>query len=174
MISRPEPNEYRSFYKDYIARVDGEVMNTLVTQGQQLYAFIQQLSPEQADFRYAENKWCVREVIGHLIDTERIMSYRALCISRGETASLPGYDQDAYVEQANFGQRDLQNMASEYDAVRNATIAMFNGFSDEQLLQTGTANDVPFSVRAFAYVIAGHERWHLDLLEERYKIEIPA
>lgn len=174
MISRPESGEYGSFYEDYIRQVEDEdqIISTLVQQGQTVFKLIQKLSPEQAAHRYAENKWTVQQVIGHLIDTERIMSYRALCFSRGEAKSLPGYDHDAYVEEACFENRHLQNLATEYDALRNATISMFNGFNEEQLLRRGTANDAPFSVRAIAYIIAGHERLHLNSLEQKYGLDI--
>ncbi len=170
--NRPEADEYSEFYQGYIEQVTGpNVLQTLIKQGQETYALIQQLTPEEAAHRYAEGKWSVKEVIGHLIDTERIMAYRALCISRGETASLPGYDQDEYVEQAHFDERNPQNLSTEYDALRNANISLFNSFNEEQVLRKGTANDTTVSVRAIAYIIAGHERHHLDILEERYGIE---
>lgn len=172
--NHPQPDEYGEFYKDYIELVDSpNVIESLIQQGQQVFSLIQTLSDEEAAFRYAENKWSVQEVLGHLIDTERIMAYRALCISRGEKKSLPGYDQDEYVNEANFSSRSLQNMSTEYDALRNANISMFSGFNEEQIKRKGTANQTKVSVRGLAYIIAGHEKHHLNILEEKYDIISP-
>ncbi len=171
--SRPEPDEFDDFYEGYIALVTSpNIIEVRIQQGQLTYALIQKLTPEEAAHRYADGKWSVQEVIGHLVDTERIMAYRALCISRGEKKPLPGYDHDSYVKNAHFENRDPQSLSIEYDALRNATISMFNSFSEEQILQKGTANDATVSVRALAYIIAGHERHHLNSLEEKYGIDI--
>ncbi len=171
--SRPEPDEFDDFYKGYITLVTSpNVIQTLIQQGQQTYALIQKLSPDEAAHRYADGKWSVQEVIGHLVDTERIMAYRALCISRGEKNPLPGYDHESYVKNAHFEQRDPQSLSIEYDALRNATISMFSSFSKEQLMQKGTANNATVSVRALAYIMAGHERHHLNSLEKKYSIDI--
>lgn len=169
----PETDEYGSFYQGYVDLVTGpNVLQTLIKQGQETYALIEQLTPEEASRRYAEGKWSVKEVIGHLIDTERIMAYRALCISRGEKTSLPGYDHDAYVQEAHFEERSLQNLSAEYDALRNANISLFNSFNEQQTLKKGRANDHTVSVRALVYIIAGHERHHLNVLEEKYGLDI--
>ncbi|TYP91938.1 DinB superfamily protein [Fodinibius salinus] len=170
--NHPQPDEYGTFYRGYIEQVtSSNVLQMLIQQGQETYTLIQQLTPKQASYRYADDKWSVKEVIGHLIDTERIMAYRALCISRGETKSLPGYDQDQYVAQANFEERSLQNLSSEYDTQRNANISLFNNLSEQQIMRKGTANDETVSVRALVYIIAGHERHHLNILEEKYNID---
>lgn len=171
--NHPQPKEYSAFYEDYIDLVDTEnVIQMLIQQGQKTYAIIQQLTPEEAGHRYADDKWSVQEIIGHLVDTERIMAYRALCISRGEDTPLPGYDHEDYVEQAHFESRSLQSLSTEYDALRNANISMFNSFDKEQIKRTGTANNATLSVRALAYIIAGHEKYHLNILEEKYGIGI--
>lgn len=173
--NHPQPDEYGEFYKDYITLADApNVIQALIQQGQQIYAIIQKLTSDEADYRYETGKWTVKEVVGHLVDTERIMAYRALCISRGEQKSLPGYDQDEYVEQADFDNRSLQNLSTEYDALRNATISMFNSFNEKQILRKGTANNTTVSVRALAYIIAGHEKHHLNILEEKYGINTSA
>lgn len=167
----PQENEYGDFYNGYIRLVEPpNVIQTLIQQGQQVYALIQTLTNEQANYRYAEGKWSVKEIIGHLVDTERIMSYRALCISRGEQTALPGYDHNTYVQEADFDQRSMQSLSTEYDALRNANISMFNSFTPKQIEQTGTANDVTVSVCALAFIIAGHEKHHLNILEEKYGI----
>jgi uncharacterized damage-inducible protein DinB len=171
----PQPNEYAEFYNNYIQLVgSSNVIQKLIRQGQQTYTIMQRLSRNEALHRYAEGKWSVQEIMGHLADTDRIMGYRALSISRGETKSLPGYDHDEYVRQGNFDNRSLQNIATEYDALRNANISMFNSLTKEQTLQKGTANKATVSVRALAYIIAGHERHHLNILEEKYGINISA
>lgn len=171
--THPQPDEYGEFYQNYINLVDSpNVIQSLIQQGQQVYTIIQKLTQEEASYRYAENKWSVQEVIGHLVDTERIMAYRALCISRGEQKSLPGYDQDDYVREADFDHRSLQNLSTEYDALRNANISMFSSFNKEQIQRKGTANNTTVSVRALAYIIAGHEKHHLNVLEEKYGINV--
>lgn len=171
--SRPQPDEYGDFYEGYISLIDEpNVIQSLIQQGQKVYTIIRQLNDEEASHRYADDKWSVKEVIGHLVDTERIMAYRALCISRGEQTALPGYNHEAYVEQANFDQRSLQSLSTEYDALRNANISMFSSFTKDQILQKGRANEVTVSVRALAFIIAGHEKHHLKTLEEKYEIPI--
>jgi len=170
--NHPEADEYDAYYQDYLELLDTDnIIQTLTTQGQKMFVLIQNLSPEEAAYRYADGKWSVKEVIGHLIDTERVMAYRAMCISRGDQTSLPGFDQAAYVDNGHFSERSLQNISAEYDAQRNANISMFNGFTEEQILKQGTANGVDVSVRALAHIIAGHELHHLNILRERYEIE---
>ena len=167
----PQEDEYGDFYEGYIKLVEPpNVIQTLIQQGQQVYALIQQLTDEEAHHRYAKGKWSVKEMIGHLVDTERIMSYRALCISRGEQTALPGYDHNSYVQAADFDQRSLRSLSTEYDALRNANISMFSSFTPKQIQRTGRANDVTVSVRALAFIIAGHEKHHLNILEEKYGI----
>lgn len=171
--NHPDSTEYNDFYEGYISLVtESNIIQLLIQQGQQIFTLIQQLSTEQAQFRYADNKWSVKEVIGHLIDTERVMAYRALCIARGDQTPLPGYDQDTYVENAAFDQRSLQSLSAEYDAQRNANVSLFNSFTEPQTKYTGTANEATLSVRALVYIIAGHERHHLNVLRDQYQIDI--
>lgn len=171
--NHPQPGEYAKFYRGYIDSVTSpNVIEALIQQGQQVYSLIQKLTPNEATHRYLEGKWTVKEVIGHLIDTERVMAYRALCISRGDQTPLPGFDQDEYVAGANFNERDLQNFSTEYDALRNANISLFNSFSEQQTQLTGTANNATVSVRALAYIIAGHEKHHLNILKEKYGLDV--
>lgn len=173
--SRPKPDEYSDFYRDYINLVEEpNVIQSLIQQGQKVYTLIRQLTGDEANRRYADDKWSVKEIIGHLVDTERIMAYRALCISRGEQTALPGYDHQSYVEQGNFDQRSLQSLSTEYDALRNTNISMFSSFTNAQKLRKGTANEVTVSVQALAFIIAGHEKHHLNILEEKYDISTSA
>ena len=168
-----KPDEYGEFYKNYISLVDKpNVIQSLISQGQKVYTIIRQLSEDKANYRYDDDKWSVKEIIGHLVDTERIMAYRALCISRGEQTALPGYNHESYVEKGEFDQRSLQSLSAEYDAQRNANINMFSSFTKEQLLRKGTANNVTVSVRALAFIIAGHEKHHINILKEKYNIDL--
>jgi len=169
--NKPQPTEYIDYYEDYIDLVTTpNVVQQLIGQGQEVYALIRKLSDERADYRYAKAKWSIKEVIGHLIDTERIMACRTLCVARGEQQSLPGFDQDEYVRQAQFGKRSLQSLMAEYDAQRNANISLFSSFNEPQINKAGAADGATISVRALVYIIAGHERHHLNVLEEKYGI----
>ncbi|MDX1586032.1 MAG: DinB family protein [Balneolaceae bacterium] len=168
---QPKPEEYGSYYQGYIEQVGpGNVLEILKDQMHETYTLINSLTAKQAGYRYAEGKWTVKEVIGHLIDSERVFAYRGLCFARKETKSQPGFDQDAYVEEGNFNARSTKSLGDEYFSLRNATIVMFDSFSGETLLNRGVANDATFSVRALAYIIAGHERHHLNVLRDTYHI----
>lgn len=168
---RPEPEEYGDFYEGYIEQVGSDdILEILKDQMHETFTLINSLTAKQAGYRYAEGKWTVKEVIGHLIDSERIFAYRGLCFARNEDKSLPGFDQDEYVKEGNFKERSTQSLGDEYFSLRNATIILFNSFTEEVLLRRGTANDNIFSVRALAYIIAGHERHHLNVLRDKYHI----
>jgi hypothetical protein len=166
---RPAPDEYPPSEAGYIARVpDGDVIAILDTQVDETLALLRHVPEEVADVGYAPGKWTVKEAVGHMADTERIMAYRALCIARGDTTPLPGYDQDAYVPPGEFNRRSLANLLAELAAVRRATVALFAGLTPQAWTRMGTANDHAHSVRAFAYTIAGHELHHQELFRERY------
>ena len=168
-ISRPAETEYAPYFSAYVSRVPpGDLIETLRSQiGETMNAF-GSLSDADAEYRYAEGKWSSKEVIGHMSDVERIMAYRALAIARGEQQSLPGFDENAYVERAKFGARTCKDLLEELRAVREATIRFFSGLDAEELQRRGKANNKEFSVRALAYIIAGHERHHLTIFRERY------
>lgn len=171
--NHPASDEYSEFYEGYINLVNGSnVLQMLIEQGQKTFTLIQRLTPDEADHRYKKEKWSIKEVIGHLVDTERIMAYRALSIARGEKKSLPGYDQDDYVAHASFDERSLQSLSAEYDAQRNANISLFSSFNEEQAKRRGIANEMELSVRALVHIIVGHEKHHLKVLREKYGIDI--
>lgn len=171
---RPSPDEYGPFYKRYINKLGpGNILDILTNQRRTTYMLINSLNREQALYRYDEGKWTVKEVIGHMIDTERIFSYRVLAICRNDPNELTGFDQDDYVAAANFNDRTLQNLADEYDALRKSNIQLFKSFNEDMLERRGVANNYELSVRAIPFIIAGHERHHLELLASRYKLDVP-
>jgi len=168
-ITRPAADEYAPYYGRYIAQVpDVPVLELLERQVADTVALLGTLGDRGADFRYAEGKWSVKEVVGHVTDVERIFAYRALCFARGERGSLPGFEENDYVARAKFSGRTLADLVAEFRLVRAATVAFFAGLDAEELTRRGTANNNPYSVRALAFIIAGHERHHAKILAERY------
>lgn len=168
-MQRPESNEYQSYYVKYVESVpDGNILDILREQRNEVVALFRSITEEQSRYRYLPEKWSAKEVLGHMTDTERIMSYRLLCIARGESVSLPGFDENEYVRNADFGQRTLESMVDEYAAVRAATLALLAGVSKDASERQGSANNNTVSVRALAYIIAGHERHHVSIIKERY------
>jgi hypothetical protein len=167
--ARPRPEEYNVYYETYISQVeDGSLLKTLAAQRDETAALLAGLTEAQAAHRYAPGKWSLKEVIGHLADSERIFAYRALRIARGDGTPLASFDENAYVPAADFGRRTLPDVASEFRAVREATLALLASLDDAAWLRMGTASDKPVSVRALGYIIAGHERHHVRVLRQRY------
>lgn len=168
-IEPPAANEYDPYYASYIDLVEGKQLSLILRQQRaRVLEMLAGLSDRQAGFRYAPDKWSIKEMMGHLIDTERVFVYRAMSIARGEKQSLPGFDQDEYVVTGGFDARSVESLQSEYEAGRNATIAFFESLTEASWLETGMANDVTVSVRAIGYIVPGHEAHHLSILEERY------
>jgi uncharacterized damage-inducible protein DinB len=162
-------DEYGEFYGRYIKKSRGKNLFTRFDEGQkQVIDLLQSLDEEQAYFRYAEEKWTIKEVAGHMIDTERIMAFRALTFARGDTYPLPGFDQDKYVKSANFNSMQLDDLMELYSEVRSSTRHLFSSFSDEMLMAKGSASNSEFSVRALGFVIAGHEIHHLEIFRDKY------
>jgi len=168
-ISRPALDEHSSYYARYIQLVEGEdVLPTLVSQIDGTTRLLSGLDDATASHRYAPEKWSVKQVIGHLCDAERVFAYRAMRIARADETPLPGFDEQEFVRHAEFDSRPIEDLVLEYRAVRSGTIALFAGLSEQALRRRGTANDQPFSVRAIAWAIAGHELHHRRILAERY------
>lgn len=168
-LERPAPGEYAPHYERYLAQIgDGDIVAILRRQVDETVALLAGVSERDAEFRYAEGKWSIKEVVGHVADTERVMAYRAVCIARGERTPLPGFDENAYVRGARFGARRLADLVGEWRAVRAATVPFFEGLDAEEWLRAGTASDRPVSVRALAFIVAGHELHHRAILQERY------
>uniref|UniRef100_Q027H9 DinB-like domain-containing protein n=1 Tax=Solibacter usitatus (strain Ellin6076) TaxID=234267 RepID=Q027H9_SOLUE len=172
LISKPDQSEHAPYYGRYIDMVpDGDILGTLAAQIGVTLTELRKISEQDSLHRYAQGKWSVREIVGHLIDAERIFSYRALRFARNDQTKLPGFEQDDYIAAANFDERPWSDLIDEFYAVRRSSIAMFRGLSEEAWTRTGIANDTPMSVRAAAYVIAGHERHHLGIIREKYTVE---
>jgi len=168
-IERPNPTEYAEYYRRYVDLVpDGDLIDTLVDQFDETALMLGPLTDEEASRPYAPGKWSIKEVVGHMIDTERIFTYRALRIARGDQTPLAGYDQDAFVKAAGFNRRTLAGLLSELHLARRSATGLFGGLSAEELARTGVANDNPVSVRAIAWIVAGHERHHVKIIRERY------
>ncbi len=167
---RPGIDEYAASFADYVARIaeDEDIVTVLVTQLDQVLTRLGRIREVRGDYRYAPEKWSIKEIVGHLCDTERVFAYRALRIGRGDSTPLPSFDDQTYVAEVRAGDRTLADLAAEWGDVRRATIALFRGLPAEAWHRRGTASDQPISVRALAYVIPGHVRHHLQVLEERY------
>lgn len=170
--ARPEASEYAPYYDTYVSKVpDGNILQVLSSQIDETMALLGTLSEEHADYRYAPGKWSIKEVIGHMSDTERVFAYRALRFSRNDTTPLPGFEQEPFTEAANFSDRTLTDLLDEFRTVRQSTIHLFTGMSEAMMMRTGTASQAAISVRALAYLIAGHERHHVGILRARYLVD---
>jgi DinB superfamily len=168
-MNRPDRTEYADYYHGYIALVpDGDICDTLARQQEEFLARLREIPEERGDHRYAAGKWTVKEVIGHLLDTERVLGYRALAFARGDRAALPGFDQDLYVAGGEFGGRSVADLAAEFDGLRSSHLVLFRSFSEEVWGRTGTAGGNEFTVRAVGWVMAGHVGHHVRVLEGRY------
>lgn len=168
-IGRPEPAEYVSYFDRYIRLVSsGDILTQLERQMETTRVFLGTISEEASRFRYAPDKWSIREVVGHVIDTERIMAYRALRFSRADQTPVEGFEQDDYIKNASFDDCPLADLARELESVRKSNLYFFRGLSDAAWMRKGTANKNEVSVRALAYIIAGHELHHLEVLRTRY------
>jgi uncharacterized damage-inducible protein DinB len=168
-MKRPQPEEYPESLAYYISLVqDDNGIKALEQQIIQLLQLIGEIPEEKENFAYAEGKWTIKELIGHMIDSERIFGYRALCIARGEIKALPGFDEDDYVKEGYFNKRSLYDLAHEFSLVREANMAMYKSFSEEILNRKGTTNNYQVSVRAILFASIGHEKHHMKIIRERY------
>src|SRR5512140_1311323 len=167
--TRPDASEHLPYYSRYIELVAGDdVLAALKSQLRETIAFLNCISNEESVSRYEPGKWSVREVVGHVIDTERIMACRALRIGRGDATPLPGFEQDDYIRGAHFDKIRWSALIEEFELVRRANILMFSGFSEEAWMRAGVANNAPITARALAWIIAGHEVHHRQVIEEKY------
>jgi hypothetical protein len=168
-IVRPKADEFFEYYGQYIAKVpDVDLISLLREQAVETVTLLQGLTPQQANYAYAPGKWTVKEVVGHISDAERIFTYRALRIARKDETPLESFDENAYVANADFGSRPLGDLLEELQVVRASSIHLAKSLDADALARRGTASGHGISVRALFYIIAGHERHHVDLLRERY------
>jgi uncharacterized damage-inducible protein DinB len=166
---RPQKGDYALYYDNYIALVpSGEFLEILREQHRAMTRLLSPLTDQQAEFPYAPGKWSVKEVLGHVIDAERIFAYRILRIARGDQTPLAGFEQDGYIQTGNFSARTLNDLLEEFSSVREATITLVRSLDDDAWLRRGIASQKEISVLALAFVIAGHELHHRIILEERY------
>jgi uncharacterized damage-inducible protein DinB len=166
---RPTPDEHAPYFAKYVALVpDADLLETLKHEGAATLARLRALPPAREDHRYAPGKWSVRELVGHVIDAERVFCYRALAFARGDANPLPGFEEDDWARTSNAGARSLGELCDDWEAVRAATIRLFGGMDAAALDRRGTANEVPVTVRALAWLLAGHAVHHRAILEERY------
>jgi uncharacterized damage-inducible protein DinB len=170
-MQRPAPEEYgQSVYTSrYVNLVSGDdVLAELKRNFTEVHSLFASLSESQWNYRYAPGKWSLKELLAHMVDTERIMAYRALCIARGEKQALPGFDEEAYAANGNYNKRSPVELLQEYQLVREANLLQFKNFDETMLSQLGNANGKDITARAVLFVIAGHERHHLNIIQERY------
>lgn len=170
MNQRPESNEYMNELSKYISLVpsEGELTAIFRDQTKEIVALIASLSEEQGDYRYAPEKWSIKQVVGHLADTSRIMSYRLLRVARGDSTPLAGFEENSYVQNANFEDHTLNDLLAHYKLVRESTEALFDTFPEAAWTRLGTVNNATISARAIACLMIGHDLHHLNILKERY------
>jgi uncharacterized damage-inducible protein DinB len=167
--TRPDATEYAPYYGKYISLVpEGDVVATLSRQLDETLSTLRGLTEAQAASRYAPGKWSVKELIGHVVDTERVFGHRAFRFARNDQSPLPGFEQDDYVRAANFDSRQLHDLADEFEHVRRANLFLLRSLDAEAWLRRGTASETEVSVRALAYIMAGHETHHMQILRTRY------
>jgi uncharacterized damage-inducible protein DinB len=172
-IARPQPGEYAPYYDRYISLIipgaqSDDILDTLDQQRRQTMLLLCSRDDEDGDFRYAPDKWSVKEVLGHVCDTERIFAYRALRISRADATPIEGFEQDDYVRNGPFAQRPLADLVEDFIAVRRATLSLLRNLDEAAWSRRGVANKNEVTVRALAYIIAGHELHHRRILEQKY------
>lgn len=167
-MNRPQPEEYPAFYKGYIDTVSNNVLAELEHHIEAFPAFLRGISDDKACLAYAEGKWTLKELVGHVIDTERIMAYRTLRIARNDSTPLAGFEENDYVANAHFADRSLDGLAEEFALLRRANMYLIKSLNEVEIGRMGIANQKPVSVRALVYIIAGHLNHHRLIIEERY------
>ncbi len=170
-MNRPEKSEYAAFYETYVALVEEtDIISALENQIAEVEKIFAAIPEEKADYAYAEGKWSIRQMLGHIIDGERIFAYRALRFSRGDETALPGFEENFYVDGSNFQNAKLADLLAQLTLLRQANVLMFKNLTEEMWTRTGTASENAISVRAIAYISVGHIRHHLRILRERYLV----
>lgn len=171
-MKRPSKSEYAAYYHTYVETVpEGDIIKIMKKQCDQINKSLGKVSKKNSLHRYAPDKWSVREVVGHMIDTERVFAYRTLRFARNDENDLPGFDENEYIRQSNYAEVNLKELVEEFCALRHSNLIMFKNFPEEFTLRTGRANGNRFTVRAMAYIMCGHVNHHLHMLKERYGIK---
>lgn len=171
-MKRPQESEHPAYYKHYIGLVQGDnILKQLENQVLDVQALISGIPEEKESFAYAPGKWTIKEVLGHIIDTERILAYRALRFARKDSTELQGFDENAYVANSDYNKRTIYDIAHEFGIVRESNIVLFKHFNEEALNQIGTANNNNASVRAILFMIAGHATHHLNVVKTKYLVD---
>jgi len=169
---RPSANDYAPAHAGYVALCPEEdVLSAIEQQSSATQKVLSSLDEAKSEYRYAEGKWSIKQVIGHMVDAERILGYRVLAVARGDEQPLPGFDEQEYVRNASFDDWKLGDLLEEYALVRRTSIVFFRNLSRDAWHRRGTANGFPISVLGMAYVILGHERHHLGILQDRYGVK---
>lgn len=171
IVERPKENEFPPFYADYIARVpETDILAALRDQPRELKRIADSVGPDKERFRYAPDKWSVREIFGHLVDAERFFGHRAFCISRSDPNPLPGFDENSYVARSSYDARPLAELVKDFTLLREANSRHLENLEASAWPREGVANNAQITVRALAYIMTGHARHHLAVLKERYGI----
>ena len=166
---RPGTGDNNPYYDRYISLIgDDDIIEVLEEQRKTSEKFLNTFTEKQGNYSYADGKWTMKEVLGHVIDTEKIMAYRALAFARGEKQSLPGFEQDDYVAESNFNNRSLADLINEFLTVRDSNIILFKSFDEKILNRRGIASESEVTVLALIYIIAGHEKHHMKILRKKY------
>ncbi len=166
---RPKQGDYIPYYETYISKIEGDdVLKTLETQLSEVVVLFKSIPEEKGSYAYADGKWTIKELIGHINDTERVFAYRAMCFARGEKKSLPGFEHDDYVRGGDFNNRSLSDLINEFRLLRESDLVLFKSFNEEALSQIGNANQGKVTVLAILYIIAGHTQHHINILKAKY------
>jgi uncharacterized damage-inducible protein DinB len=169
-VNELNSNEFGAYYKAYVNQVSDAytLIEELEISLHRFIKFVQDIPMDNFDYRYADGKWTIKDIIQHIIDAERVFSYRALRFARNDVTELPGYDEDVFANYANGSQRSIMDLLNELSAVRYATLSLFKSFNSEQLARIGIASENPMSVRAAGFIIIGHQNHHQKVFIERY------
>jgi uncharacterized damage-inducible protein DinB len=169
MLKRPDLEEFPVYMRSYVQLIpEGDIIQILNGQIVSTQEIFSAVTEKQAEYRYAEGKWTLSEVLGHLTDTERIMNYRILRIARGDKSPLMGFDENEYVQEASFNERTIADLLEDYQNVRRATISLLKGMPQKSFQNKGNANGFEVTVETIAYMIAGHELHHIKIIQEKY------
>ena len=168
-IERPAPGDYHAAFERYVARVtEADVLKALAQQVDDVRAVLGSIPAAREDFLYAPGKWTVRQAVGHIVDSERVFGYRILCVARGETANLPGFEENAYADNSTRERSPLASLIEEFTFLRRSHLLMLDGFDAAAWGRVGTANGNRITVRAMPYIMIGHVRHHLAVLKDKY------